>query len=112
MKEIGKILKKFTFPIICVIALLWVQATCDLTLPDYTANIINVGIQEKGIDSAIPGVLRKEVYDTILSLATDTKKIEDIYEKKVGKIYQPKNKQNMKKSIPLLKQKNCISKKI
>ena len=57
MKQIGGILKKFTFPILCIIVLLWIQATCDLSLPDYTASIINVGIQEKGIDSTIPSAI-------------------------------------------------------
>lgn len=81
MKQIGKILKKFTLAILIVIVLLWVQATCDLSLPDYTANIINVGIQEKGIDSPVPKVLRSDIYKTIISLS-ESREIEELYEEK------------------------------
>ena len=103
MKQIGKILKKFTFPIICIIALLWIQATCDLSLPDYTANIINIGIQEKGIDSSIPQVLRKDIYDTILSLSEQKEEIEEIYEKKSYDQLTSKEKEKTAKKYPLIK---------
>ncbi len=82
MKQIAKILKKFTIPIISIIALLWIQASCDLSLPDYTANIINIGIQEKGIDSPIPNVLRNESYNIIISLTDQKEEIEKLYEQK------------------------------
>ena len=102
MKQIGSILKKFTFPIICVIALLWVQATCDLSLPDYTANIINIGIQEKGIDSPIPNVLRSEVYSTVLSLANDPEKIKSIYDEKTYENLSEKEKKKYEKKYPII----------
>ena len=65
MKEIIKILKNFTVPIIFCIVLLIVQANIDLRLPDYTANIINIGIQENGIVYAYPEVISKDIYETI-----------------------------------------------
>lgn len=103
MRQIGKILKKFTFPIICVIALLWIQATCDLSLPDYTANIINIGIQEKGIDSVIPMVLRKDSYNTILSLTEQKDELQNIYEKKSWDDLTSKEQKKYEKKYPLIK---------
>lgn len=46
----------FILPVIIVIALLIIQALCDLELPSYTSDIINNGIQSKGIDIKIPEV--------------------------------------------------------
>lgn len=66
MKQMLKILKKYTFAIILVIILLLVQAYCDLALPDYTSNIINIGIQENGIESAVPEVLKEDSMNKIL----------------------------------------------
>lgn len=111
MKKIGQILKKFTVPIICVIALLWVQATCDLSLPDYTANIINVGIQEKGIDSTIPEVLTKETYQTILSLTDNKEELKNLYEKKSSNDFSGKELERKEKKYPLLKEETLYFRK-
>lgn len=111
MKQIGSILKKFIFPIICVIALLWVQATCDLSLPDYTANIINIGIQEKGIDSTIPVVIRSEVYDALLNLSSNPEKIESLYEEKIFQNLNEKEKKKYEKKYPLLRTENLYFRK-
>lgn len=111
MKQIGNILKKFTFPIICIIALLWIQATCDLSLPDYTANIINVGIQEKGIDSPIPEVLRKTTYETILSLSDNRDDFKDLYEEKNWNSLSDKEKEKYEKKYPLITKENLVVRK-
>lgn len=47
-----KYLKKSAGYIILIIALLFLQAYCDLSLPDYTSKIVNVGIQQSGIEDA------------------------------------------------------------
>ena len=60
MTKVLKYLKPFTLSIILVIGLLIVQATCDLSLPDYTSNIVNVGIQQNGIKNAVPTVIREK----------------------------------------------------
>ena len=65
------ILKKFTIPIIVTICLLILQAQLDLSLPDYTANIINIGIQEKGIEYAYPEVVRKNILDEVIEISND-----------------------------------------
>lgn len=58
MKKLFGLLKKSTFTIIFVVVLLAVQAMCDLSLPSYTSNIVNVGIQQGGVESNIPQVIR------------------------------------------------------
>ena len=66
MKHILKILKKYSFYIILVFVLLFMQANCDLTLPEYTSNIVNIGIQQSGIESPVPEVIREEEYNKLL----------------------------------------------
>ena len=48
MIKLRKYLKPFFAGILAAIALLFVQAFCDLSLPNYMSDIVNVGIQQKG----------------------------------------------------------------
>lgn len=66
MFKIFGYLKKSILPILTIIGLLIVMAICDLTLPDYTSRIINVGVQQGGIESAIPKAILKTSFDDIL----------------------------------------------
>ncbi|RDU23015.1 ABC transporter ATP-binding protein [Anaerosacchariphilus polymeriproducens] len=66
MKEFRKILAKTKVSILFVIVLLIIQAACDLSLPAYTSNIVNVGIQQGGIDSLVPDAIRKSEMDKVL----------------------------------------------
>lgn len=50
MIRIIKHLCKYWYSVLIVIALLFVQAYCDLSLPEYTSRIVNTGIQEGGIE--------------------------------------------------------------
>ena len=43
-------MKERWYYVVMIIVLLFVQAYCDLSLPDYTSKIVNVGIQQKGIE--------------------------------------------------------------
>lgn len=63
-------LKKSWKSVLIVVTLLVVQAMAELALPDYTSNIVNVGIQQGGIENCVPQVIRKSSLDDIL-LATD-----------------------------------------
>lgn len=65
MIKLIKYLKKSVVPIIIIFLLLIVQAVCDLSLPDYTSNIVNVGIQQSGIEDAVPEVIRKSEMDKL-----------------------------------------------
>ena len=57
MLKLFRYLKKAYVPVIAIVLLLILQASCDLTLPTFTSNIVNVGIQQKGIEDAVPGSL-------------------------------------------------------
>ncbi|WPC40461.1 ABC transporter ATP-binding protein [Clostridium sp. JS66] len=65
MRGLLKYLKPFIGLIIAAIALLFVQAMCDLALPDYMSNIVNVGIQQGGIENAVPQAVRKSEMDKL-----------------------------------------------
>ncbi|ABS39646.1 ABC transporter ATP-binding protein [Clostridium botulinum] len=81
MLKIIKHLKPFIASIILVLGLLFVQAVCDLSLPDYMSNIVNVGIQQGGVENAVPKVIRKSELDKIKVFLDeeDVKKVEDNY---------------------------------
>ena len=67
IKLVKKYLKVSVLPILLIIALLVVQAICDLKLPDYTSSIVNVGIQQSGIAYAAPQYVRESEMKHILS---------------------------------------------
>ncbi len=81
MLKIIKHLKPFIASILLVLGLLFVQAVCDLSLPDYMSNIVNVGIQQGGVENAVPKVIRKSELDKIKIFLDkeNVKKIEDNY---------------------------------
>ncbi|HEY5523727.1 MAG TPA: ABC transporter ATP-binding protein, partial [Clostridium sp.] len=59
MLKIMKYMKKSALAVIVIVALLVLQAACDLALPDYTSKIVNVGIQQGGVLNAVPDVISK-----------------------------------------------------
>ena len=83
MKKIGKILKKLWLPIVLVVGLLYLQAKCDLMLPDYTSKIVNIGIQQGGIETHVPEAIQIETYDHLkaLMIQSDVSILEEAYEK-------------------------------
>lgn len=66
MLKILKHLKKSVIALFIVTLLLGLQAACDLALPTYTSDIINVGIAQGGIDDTIPEIIRKSELDKLL----------------------------------------------
>lgn len=66
MSKLFKYLKPYAASIAAIVAILIVQAFCDLSLPAYTSDIVNVGIQQGGIDDKIPQALREEDMDKLL----------------------------------------------
>ncbi len=58
-------LKKSAPYIVLITALLFVQAYCDLSLPDFTSKIVNVGIQQKGIEDSVPEKLRDSTMQSL-----------------------------------------------
>lgn len=79
MLKVLKYLKKTWISVIFIVALLCVQAAADLALPDYTSKIVNIGIQQGGIDTAIPEAISKDEMDNLLMFTNDDSKILDCY---------------------------------
>jgi ATP-binding cassette subfamily B protein len=72
MSRILKYLKPFTFVLILAVALLFLQANADLALPDYMSRIVNVGIQQSGVESPVPDALRQVTMERLsLFLSAD-----------------------------------------
>lgn len=74
MFKLTKYLKPFTALIIVAIILLFVQAISDLSLPDYMSNIVNKGIQQGGIESAVPKAVRQSTMDKLTLFMDDNDK--------------------------------------
>ena len=66
MLKLKGYLRPFIVSITAIIALLWVQAACDLSLPGYTSNIVNIGIQQGGIENGVPKAIRKSELDRLM----------------------------------------------
>ena len=77
-----KYLKKSAGYVVLIIALLFLQAYCDLSLPDYTSKIVNVGIQQSGIEDSVPEKIRKTSMDNLKLFMDEEDKetIESYYE--------------------------------
>ncbi len=65
MLRLTKYLKPYTFFIIISIILLFVQANADLALPDYLSKIVNNGIQQNGVENAVPEAIRQSQMDKL-----------------------------------------------
>ena len=74
MLKIFKHLRNSSFIIFIIILLLAGQASCELSLPTYTSNIINIGIQQSGIENSVPEVIRKSEMDKLCIFLSDKNK--------------------------------------
>lgn len=75
MLKLLKNLKESWISVLVIVLLLIVQAIGDLTLPDYTSKIVNVGIQDGGIENPAPEVIRKTEMENMLIFTEDDSKI-------------------------------------
>ena len=66
MLKVFRYLKSSIFSVLAVILLLVVQAYLDLTLPDYTSKIVNVGVQQGGIENAAIEEIGEDTLDTLM----------------------------------------------
>lgn len=75
MKNIFRNLKKYWYFVLLILVLLFVQAYCDLSLPDYTSRLIDVGIANSGIKHAVPEYLTERgFYEVKVFLSDEEKK--------------------------------------
>ena len=84
MRKLFKHLKPYAATIAAIVVILIVQAYCDLSLPSYTSDIVNVGIQQGGIDEKIPDAIAEEEMNKLLLFVAeeDQQTVLDAYEKK------------------------------
>lgn len=84
MKKLFKYMGMYWKAMIAILAVLVVQAYCDLSLPAYTSDIVNVGIQQGGIDESIPDAIAQKDMDKLLLFVSsdDAETVKDAYELK------------------------------
>ena len=92
MLRIFQYLKKYLPTVGIIIVLLLVQAFCDLSLPQYTSDIIDTGIQNKGVEHVLPEKIRTEEYQYVqlFMKSSEQKDFQKAY-KKDGKYYVRKD---------------------
>ncbi|MBR0577394.1 ABC transporter ATP-binding protein [Proteiniclasticum sp. BAD-10] len=86
MLKIMKYLRKYSLQILLILGLLFAQASLDLALPDYMSRIVNVGIQQGGIENPYPEVLRQSEAEKLKAFmsAEEAAVFESYYQKAEG----------------------------
>lgn len=102
MLKVLKNLKESWISVIAIVLLLIVQAAGDLTLPDYTSKIVNIGIQNGGIENVAPEVIRKSEMENLLIFTEDDDKILSSYEKISKENLDNKEYEKLVKKYPAL----------
>ena len=74
MIKLAKYLKPFYFGVVLAIVLLFGQAVCDLNLPNYMSEIVNVGIQQNGIEHAAPNAISQKGMKLVTAFMDDSEK--------------------------------------
>lgn len=83
MKNLFKFIGHYWKAVIAIVAILAVQAYCDLSLPAYTSDIVNVGIQQGGIEDKVPAAISEEEWNKVMLFVSqkDQDTVKDAYEK-------------------------------
>lgn len=83
MGKIFKYLKEYKAFVVCIILLLIVQAYCDLSLPQYMSDIVDIGIQQEGIEHVAPEEMREETMENLCVFLSDedAETVKDAYRK-------------------------------
>ena len=102
MLKLKKYLKPFIFPIILAICLLFVQAICDLNLPNLMSEIVNVGIQSRGVERATPEAISENGMKLMQTFMNEEEK--NLIEASFYKV--EKGDANYEKAYPNVKEKN------
>ena len=101
MRKLFKYMSTYSKQILLIIAVLTVQALCNLAIPSYTSDIVNIGIQQGGIDEKIPEIVPEREMEYLLIFLSDEERdqVLDVYtlnqiDKEgtyVGSLYRLKN---------------------
>jgi ATP-binding cassette subfamily B protein len=71
MRRLVKYLKPYVLLIVLATILLFIQTNADLALPDYLSNIVNIGIQQNGVENAVPEAIRQDTMEKLLLFMSD-----------------------------------------
>ena len=104
MTKILKYLKPYWFSILLAFGLLFGQATCELTMPDYMQNIVNTGIQNSGIESGVYQQISEKTLNSFLMFATDSEK--DLITSSYKLVESTSASKDLKSEIPALEKEN------
>ena len=80
MLKVLKNLKESFLLVVAIIILLCIQAAADLNLPDFTSKIVNTGIQQGGIEYAVPDVITSKNFENLMYFTENDEKIKSYYE--------------------------------
>lgn len=110
MLKILKFLKKSTAPIIIIIALLVLQAYCDLSLPSYTSDIVDVGIQQGGVENSTPIAIRESQMNNLELLMDEDSKgiVLNSYKLLSKESLSEEDYQTYQKKYPILSEENVF----
>ena len=83
MKNLFKFIGHYWKAVIAIVAILGVQAYCDLSLPAYTSDIVNIGIQQGGIEDQVPIAISEEEWNKMMLFVSgkDQDTVENAYQK-------------------------------
>ena len=82
LSKIFRYLGEHRLAVVLIILLLIIEAWCDLSLPRYTSDIVDVGIQQGGIENAAPDEIRQSSFDDLsLFLTQDEIAVLDVYKR-------------------------------
>ncbi len=81
MLKILKYLKNSKLAVLFIVILLIISASCELALPQYTSNIVDIGIQQSGIENAAPKEIRQETLENLMFFMTkdEVDKVKSFY---------------------------------
>ena len=102
MLKVLKNLKESWISVVSIVLLLILQAAGDLTLPDYTSKIVNIGIQNGGIENPAPEVIRKAEMENLLIFTDNDEKILNEYKEISKENLDEKEYEKLVKKYPAL----------
>ena len=110
MFKLTKYLKPFIGSILVVIVLLFTQAISELSLPDYMSSIVNVGIQQGGIESSVPTVIRESELEklSIFISESDYNFVKENYKVIAKKDLSQKDLEKYLKKYPSLEEETLL----
>ena len=107
MQKVISYLKPCILGIFCCALFLFIQGFCELSLPNYMSNIVNVGIQQNGIETSAPEAMSENFYSFFETFMTDSerKNFEKNY-KLIKASVKNNDYENFVKKYPLLEREN------